>query len=113
MVLLLSSLALADFHILPNHIRRAAKREIQHASANGLVSLPINQDEATQLTIIRVSIERHWFCEGNIANADFVQLQCVRCLMGQRVDVYFVLQGRDRSVDGLVIQFDSILAAGK
>ena len=73
---------------LPVHVVGPAEREVDEPDTDGVVRHPVDDDEATHVTVLRVRVEGHWLFEGEVAHADLVQLERLGGHVFQRVDVH-------------------------
>jgi hypothetical protein len=92
---------------------RAAQREVQQAGADGDVGELVDHDEAARVTVRVVRIEWDGPVEGEVADADLVQLQRGRREVVEVVDVDAVLRLGDRGADGAGADLDQVRPAGE
>ncbi|EFK97596.1 hypothetical protein LDC_0360, partial [sediment metagenome] len=90
---------------------RAAQREVQHAGAHRAVAGAVDKDEATQVAVHGIRLERHGAVEQQRAQRDVVERQCARGQRRQRVDVEPVLDLADAGVHGARAQRHQVAAA--
>src|SRR3546814_8230699 len=75
-----------DIDRLPMDVLAAAQREMDHAGGNRAVAHPVNQDEAPQIGVIGIGLERYSPVQGDVAHANRVQGQRFGGLMHDGVD---------------------------
>ena len=79
---------LVHVQVLPVHVVGPAQGEVQGAGGDGVVALPVDQDEAAQRVVLRVGHEGHRLLQAEIAVTDLVELQALggQVLLGVHVD---------------------------
>ena len=81
---------------------------MQHACADRGVGELVDQDEASQRTVVRIGLEHEGFVGRHLGDADGVQLQRPDRQMLQGVDVDLIFRGAHRSRHGLGAQLQPI-----
>ena len=88
---------------LPMDVGRAPQTEIDHAGADRRIGEAVDQDEAARVAVLVIGIEGDGLRRGDIAVADFVQMQGLAGQMVERVDVDLVLQFGDLDAGTVVV----------
>src|SRR3546814_19566350 len=86
--------------MLPMDVAGAAQREVEGAGSDGAVGLAVDQDEGTEVAVVRVGLERDRLIHVQVDLPDFVQFQVLGGHLFLGVDVDLVFDLGDLGADG-------------
>ncbi|EEF93550.1 hypothetical protein CATMIT_01818, partial [Catenibacterium mitsuokai DSM 15897] len=87
----LGARGLVDVDRLPVDVLGAAQGEVERAGGDGGVGLAVDQDEAAELAIVAIGLERDRLVQAEVAPGHFVEFEPARGQLGLGVDVDLVL----------------------
>ncbi|MNV56100.1 hypothetical protein D3C71_1483690 [compost metagenome] len=96
---------------LPVDVLRATQGKVQESGADRIVGQAVNHDETAGIAIFLVGIKCDWLIKAQVADADFIQVQCLGGEVLERIDVDLVFRCRAGGRHGLGADLQQIGAA--